>query len=93
MIFTSGLRNAGLLENVRTLTSPEGLERLTAKVRAKVGGARLDSFEALITVRGFARTDLSTEVVEVNALPAVRQAQPTDASFPSASEPMRASVP
>ena len=25
MIFTSGLRNAGLLENVRTLTSPEGL--------------------------------------------------------------------
>ena len=91
MIFTSGLRNAGLLENVRTLTSPEGLERLAAKVRAKTGGARLDSFEALITVRGFARTDLSTEVVEVNALPAVRQAQPTDASFPLASEPVRAS--
>ena len=82
MIFTSGLRNAGLLENVRTLTSPEGLERLAAKVRAKAGGGRLESFEALITVRGFARTDLSTEVVEVNALPAVRQAQPTDASFP-----------
>ncbi len=91
MIFTSGLRNAGLLENVRTLTSPEGLERLAAKVRAKAGGARLDSFEALITVRGFARTDLSTEVVEVNALPTVRQAQPTDASFPLAPEPVRAS--
>ena len=73
MIFTSGLSNAGLLQNVRTLTSPEGLASLAAKVRAKTGGALPDSFEALITVTGYRQTDLTTEKVEVSALPAVRR--------------------
>jgi hypothetical protein len=82
MIFTSGLSNAGLLQNVRTLTSPEGLASLAAKVRAKTGGALPDSFEALITVTGFRQTDLATEIVEVSALPVVRRQQHTDASPP-----------
>jgi hypothetical protein len=77
MIFTSGLLNAGLLQNVRTLTSPEGLESLAAKVRGNAGSVP-DSFEALIAVRGFGSTDLTTEIVEVSALPAVRRAQPSD---------------
>ena len=83
MIFTSGLSNAGLLQNVRTLTSPEGLASLAAKVRAKTGGALPDSFEALITVTGFRQTDLTTEIIEVSALPAVRRQQHADASPPS----------
>ena len=82
MIFTSGLSNAGLLQNVRTLTSPEGLASLAAKARAKTGGALPDSFEALITVTGFGKTDLTTEIVEVSALPAMRRQQHGDASPP-----------
>jgi hypothetical protein len=82
MIFTSGLSNAGLLQNVRTLTSPEGLASLAAKVRAKTGGALPDSFEALVTVTGFRQTDLTTDIVEVSALPAERRQQHTEASPP-----------
>jgi hypothetical protein len=82
MIFTSGLRNAGLLQNVRALTSPEGLASLAAKARAKTGGALPDSFEALITVTGFGKTDLTTEIVEVSALPAMRRQQHGDPSPP-----------
>ena len=82
MIFTSGLSNAGLLQNVRTLTSPEGLASLAAKVRANTGGALPDAFEALITVTGFRQTDLATEIVEVSALPAVRRQEHGDASPP-----------
>jgi hypothetical protein len=82
MIFTSGLRNAGLLQNVRTLTSPEGLASLAAKVRAKTGGALADSFEALITVRGFGQTDLTTEIVEVSPLPAARRQEHTETALP-----------
>ncbi|HEY4212402.1 MAG TPA: hypothetical protein VGM84_13065 [Steroidobacteraceae bacterium] len=73
MILTAGLSNAGLLQNVRTLTSPEGLASLAAKVRAKTGGALPDSFEALLTVTGFRQTDLTTEIIEVSELPAMRR--------------------
>ena len=72
MIFTSGLSNAGLLQNVRTLTSPEGLASLAAKLRGKNSGALPDSFEALLTVTGFRQTDLATDIVEVSELPAHR---------------------
>jgi hypothetical protein len=82
MIFTAGLSNAGLLQNVRTLTSPEGLASLAAKVRAKTGGALPDAFEALVTVTGFRQTDLTTEIVEVSALPAVRRQEHSDAGPP-----------
>jgi len=69
MIFTSGARNAGLLQIVRTLTSREGLARFDAASRARLGAVP-ESFEALLTVTGFKQTDLSAEVVDVNALPA-----------------------
>ena len=82
MIFTAGLSNAGLLQNVLTLTSPEGLASLAAKVRAKTGGALPDAFEALVTVTGFRQTDLTTEIVEVSALPAVRRQEHSDAAPP-----------
>jgi hypothetical protein len=88
MIFTSGLSNAGLLQNVRTLTSPEGLAGLEAKLRGKNGGALPDSFEALLTVTGFRQTDLATEIVEVSELPTQRR-QSADAS-PTAPNTARA---
>ncbi|MEP7245655.1 MAG: hypothetical protein ABI885_18550 [Gammaproteobacteria bacterium] len=69
MIFTSGARNAGLLQIVRTLTSREGLARFDAASRAKLGAVP-ESFEALLTVTGFKQTDLNAEVVDINALPA-----------------------
>jgi len=82
MIFTSGLRNAGLLQNVRTLTSPEGLASLMAQVRARTGNRLPDSFEALIAVTGFGQTDLNSEIVEVSALPLVRQQPQADRAVP-----------
>ena len=67
MIFTSVGRNAGLLQIVRTLTSPEGLDAFEAKLRSS-SQARGESFEALLAVTGFKRTDLAAEVVDVHAL-------------------------
>lgn len=69
MVFTSGVRNAGLLQVVRTVTSPDGLDRLEKGLRAKPG-ALPDSFEALLTVAGFRQTDLSADIIDVNPLPA-----------------------
>jgi hypothetical protein len=68
MIFTSGARNAGMLQIVRTLTSPEGLAAVENRLRAKSADAR-GSFEALLTVTGFKQTDLAAEIVEVSPLP------------------------
>jgi hypothetical protein len=68
LIITSGARNAGILQIVRTLTSPAGEAQIGARLRAKSidpGG----SFEALLTVTGFKRTDLTAAVVQVSALP------------------------
>jgi hypothetical protein len=70
MILTSGVRNAGVLQVVRTVTSPEGLALLEARLRAK-SGVMPDSFEALLTVTGFKQTDMAADIVDVNALQAV----------------------
>jgi hypothetical protein len=67
MIFTSGARNAGLLQIVRTLTSPEGLAAFESKLRAKSATVP-DEFEALLTVTGFKSTDLTAEVIDVSPL-------------------------
>ena len=67
MIFTSGARNAGLLQIVRTLTSPEGLAAFESKLRAK-STVVPDEFEALLTVTGFKSTDLTAEVIDVSPL-------------------------
>jgi len=69
MVLTAGVRNAGALEVVRTVTSPDGLSRLESKLRT-VGGALPDSFEALLSVAGFRQTDLSADVVAVSPIAA-----------------------
>jgi hypothetical protein len=67
LIFTSGGRNAGLLQVVRTLTSPAGLEQLEKRLRSE-SGAMPESFEALMSVTGFRQTDLDAEFIDVHAL-------------------------
>ena len=68
LIFTSGTRNAGMLQIVRTLTSPEGLAAVEQQMLAKSADAS-GPLEALLTVTGDRQTDLATEIVDVNALP------------------------
>jgi hypothetical protein len=65
MIFTSGARNAGLLQIVRSFTSPDELAAFEAKLASGLPAHSAD-FEALLTVRGFRATDLTAEVVEVH---------------------------
>ena len=67
LVLTAGLRNAGVLQIVRTVTSPAGLIRLESKLQA-TPGALPDSFEALLTVAGFRQTDLSAEIVDMHPL-------------------------
>jgi hypothetical protein len=74
MIFTSGGRNAGLLQIVRTLTSPAGIQEFENRLRAKSGEVP-KSFEALLSVTGFKQTDLSAEFIDVHALPTASHAQ------------------
>jgi hypothetical protein len=69
MIFTAGGRNAGLLQIVRTLTSPEGLAEFEKKLHARSSKVP-DEFEALLTVTGFKTTDLAASIVDVNPLAA-----------------------
>jgi hypothetical protein len=74
VILASVGRNAGLLQIVRTLTSPEGLAQLETKLRTQQTSTP-ESFEALLAVTGFKRTDLGAELVELHPLatePAVR---------------------
>jgi hypothetical protein len=68
MIFTSGGRNAGLLQIVRTLTSADGLREFEKRLSTSSGGTP-QSFEALLSVTGFKQTDLATEFIDVHALP------------------------
>ena len=69
MIFTAGARNAGVLQIVRTVTSPEGLEKIENGLRTHPQ-ALTGSFEALLTVTGYKQTDLTAEVVNVTPMPA-----------------------
>jgi len=68
LIFTSGGRNAGLLQIVRTLTSPAGLAQFDARLDSVPGGEPR-FFEALLSVTGFRQADLAAEVIDVHALP------------------------
>lgn len=69
MIFTSGARNGGLLQIVRTLTSADGLKKLEQRLAEK-SPQRTDSFEALLTVTGFRQTNLAADVITVDPLSA-----------------------
>jgi hypothetical protein len=78
MIFTAGARNAGVLQIVRTVTSPEGVANIEKHLRPS-GAA--GSFEALLTVTGFKQTDLAAGVVNVTPMPArAARVQSTTAS-------------
>jgi hypothetical protein len=80
MIFTAGARNAGVLQIVRTVTSPEGVAKIEDTLRARKQ-APTGSFEALLTVTGFKQTDLATEIVDITPMPApVTRLQSTSAS-------------
>ncbi|MEJ0035853.1 MAG: hypothetical protein WDO68_07200 [Gammaproteobacteria bacterium] len=80
MIFTAGARNAGVLQIVRTVTSPEGLAKIESSLRTHPH-TQTGSFEALLTVTGFKQTDLAAEVINVTPMPApVTHLQTTAAS-------------
>lgn len=66
MVFTSGGRNAGLLQVVRSLTSAESMKKFW-----QTGGKRTDppvAFEALLAVSGYKQTDLSAELVQLHEI-------------------------
>ncbi len=67
LVLTAGARNAGVLQIVRTVTSPDGVANIQKHLQP--GGAA-GSFEALLTVTGFKQTDLAAEVVDVTPMPA-----------------------
>jgi hypothetical protein len=67
MIITSGARNGGLLQIVRTLTSPNGLNAIEKRLVEK-SPHDVNSFEALLTVTGFKQTNLAANVVTVDPL-------------------------
>jgi hypothetical protein len=68
LIVTSGARNAGMLQVVRTLTSPDALAAMEQQLRSQ-SAKPAGPVEALLTVTGFKQTDLAAEIVEVHALP------------------------
>jgi hypothetical protein len=67
MVFTSGGRNAGLLQLVQTLTSPEGMDKFWSTAGAAAPPA---AFEALVAVSGYKQTDLAADLVQLHALSA-----------------------
>lgn len=68
MVFTSGGRNAGLSQVVRTLTTPQGLESFWQQQGSNV--APPAAFEALVAVTGYKQTDLAAELVQIHSLAA-----------------------
>jgi hypothetical protein len=67
LVLTAGARNAGVLQIVRTVTSPDGVANIEKHLEP---GGVTGSFEALLTVTGFKQTDLAAEVVDVTPMPA-----------------------
>jgi|GEM_PF-772809 len=80
-LFTSGGRNSGLLQVIRTFTSEEGLQDFERHLKA-VSGSATSSFEALVAVSGFNQTGLGAELLELHSLPVTadeaRAGQDTD---------------
>jgi hypothetical protein len=66
MVFTSGGRNAGLLQVIRTLTTPEGLRRF----ESANGAAQVlpPAFEALVAVSGYKQTDFAADLIQLHTL-------------------------
>ncbi len=75
LVFTSGGRNAGLLQVIRTFTTPEGLQRFE-----RVNGAVRElppAFEALVAVSGYKQTDFAADLVQLRTLGAHRRRSST----------------
>jgi hypothetical protein len=79
VIFTSGARNGGLLQIVRTLTSAAGLNAIEKRLSEKSPHEQ-DSFEALLTVTGFKQTNLAAEVIAVDPMSATPHPRPATAA-------------
>lgn len=71
-VFTSGGRNAGLLQVVRMLTTPEGMSRFWEA--AGLQDSQPAAFEALVAVAGYKQTDLSADLVQLHSLPEIQGA-------------------
>jgi hypothetical protein len=67
VILTPGSRNSGMLQVIRMLTTPPGLEKLQAKLDEQAHGS--GSFEALLSVTSVGLTDIADELVAVYPLP------------------------
>ena len=67
VIITSGGRNAGLGQVVRTVTTPDGLASLDRLLQTN-GVAASSAFEALVAVAGYKQTDLSAEILDARQL-------------------------
>jgi hypothetical protein len=67
MIFTSVARDVGLLQVIRTMTTPEGLDAVRSKL---TGGSRPppQTFEVLMKVSGYKRTNLGAEIIDARAM-------------------------
>jgi hypothetical protein len=66
MVFTSGGRNSGLLQVVRTLTSAQGMDKFWGGTGDAT--APPPAFEALVSVSGYKQTDLAADLVELHPL-------------------------
>jgi hypothetical protein len=71
-VFTSGGRNAGLLQVVRMLTTQDGMSRFWQA--AGLQDSRPAAFEALVAVAGYKQTDLSADLVQLHSLPEIQGA-------------------
>lgn len=81
MIFTSGGRNAGLLQVVSTLTSPEGLQDFWQPAGSAATSLPA-SFEALLTVSGYKQTDLTASLIDMHPLTVATTNTETTSSKP-----------
>jgi hypothetical protein len=68
MVFASVGSDLGLLPLMRYATSQHGLQELRQRLSSD-DGAIPDEFEAVMSVNGYYRTDLSAEMIDAHARP------------------------
>jgi len=80
MVFASVGSDLGLLPLMRRMTAANGLDELRARLTADGREPLPDQFEALLSVTGYYRTDLSAELIEAHARPVAAQASASASS-------------
>ena len=88
MVFASVGSDLGLLPLMRRMTSGAGLAELETRLTDDGKSPLPDEFEALLSVTGYYRTDLSAELLEAHPRPAPR-ADASGTAQPSASAKVR----